>query len=194
MNLHIAVCYAIFASTRSNFSEGNEAAIMADNKFNEAAWNLAHSIQESNQAIAKSIVAAQERNMKFAQSIFMNGIEVLKSQAESTRALMQELEQQAQRQQEALQKLAQGSTENYADVFRTPLSYYQQALEVAEATTRQGLENFEQALDSAQTTARQGLETFQKATQQSIENAQKLAQQAQENFTRQTQNPNQRNS
>ncbi|GAC1620113.1 MAG: hypothetical protein NVS4B7_12230 [Ktedonobacteraceae bacterium] len=152
---------------------------MAENKENDTAWNLANSIRESNEALAKSIVAAQERNMKFAQSIFMNGMEVLKNQAESTRTLMQELEQQALKQQEALQKLAKESADTYTDVFRTPLSYYQQALDTAEATTRQGLEIFQQALNTAEATTRQGIENFQKATQQGIENAQDLAQQAQ---------------
>jgi len=36
---------------------------------NEAAWNLSNSVREANQAITDSATAAQERNMKFAQSI-----------------------------------------------------------------------------------------------------------------------------
>ncbi len=180
-------------------------------KVNEAAWNLSQSVRETNQAIADSAVAAQERNMKFAQGIFENGVEllkshaedtrammeefvgepekdqalfrtlansavaaqernvkfaqnflqngteVLKSHAESTRALMQTLAGQSQKQQEAFQSLARETWDAYMGFFSAPLSYYEQTLETAESIARQGVE-------TAQKIARQGLETAQKAT------------------------------
>ena len=64
---------------------------MAKNKVNEATQSLTTSVQEANQAIVNSATAVQERNMKFAQSTLDNGIEVLKSYAEDTRHLTQEL-------------------------------------------------------------------------------------------------------
>lgn len=199
---------------------------MADNKVNEATLNLIKSLRETNKAIADSAVAAQERNVAFAQSILENGIEVLKSHAESTRALMQELtaqaqkqpgqpggpegfqavvestiaaqerntkfaqsilengievlknqvgvtrtlmhelEQQARKQQDTFQALAQESLDAYIGFLRAPFSYYQQALDAAETATRAGLENFQKA-------TQQGLENIQKATQQAREAAEK---------------------
>jgi len=61
------------------------------NKVNDAAWNLSTSVRESNQAIVDSVVSAQERNMKFAQNIFENEVELLKSHAEHTRSVMEEV-------------------------------------------------------------------------------------------------------
>lgn len=98
--------------------------------------------------------------MKFAQSTFTSAMEVLKSQAESTQALMQELERQTEKQREAFRKLARESgyvepMETNMGSLHTPLASYRQALDAAEAATRQGVETFQKAA-----------ETFQKAAQQ----------------------------
>lgn len=157
---------------------------MAENKPNEAAWTLVDSLRETNQAIAKSVVAAQERNLKFVQSILTNGVEVLKHQAESTRSLMQELEQQTHKQQEALQKLAEVAPAGYRDFFRTQLDFYQKALEAAESATWQGLDNFQKA-------AQLSIENFERVTQQGLEGMQKATQRAQEIAQRATKSPTQ---
>lgn len=187
-------------------------------RLNEAAWNLSNAAREANQAIANSAVAAQDRNMKFAQSTFENGVEVLKSHAESTRALMDELVQapskdravfqsvadsavaaqernmrfaqslvqngtevlkshaedtralmqtlaeQTQKQQEAFQALVRESMDAYLDYFYAPFSYYEQTLETAGSIARQGVE-------TAQKIARQGMEAVQKATRQTVQSA-----------------------
>lgn len=109
------------------------------------------------QTIADSAVAAQERNVKFAQSLLENGTEVLKSHTESTRALMQTLTEQAQRQQEAFQTLTREAWDAYMGFFSAPFSYYEQTLETAESIARQGVE-------TAQKITRQGMEAAQKAT------------------------------
>jgi hypothetical protein len=181
------------------------------NTVNDAAWSLSKSVRESNQAIADSFVSAQERNMKFAQSTFDNGVELLKSHAdqtrsfmeefvgesekrqaffqtlanstvaaqernvkfaqsflengtellkshgESTRTLMQTLTEQTQKQQEAFQTLARETWVAYMGFFSSPLSYYQQTLETAESIAWQGVE-------TAQKITRQGMEAAQKAT------------------------------
>ena len=54
--------------------------------------NPAETVREATQLITKSIVEAQERNMKFVQNTFTNAMELLKSHGEATRALLQELE------------------------------------------------------------------------------------------------------
>lgn len=122
--------------------------------------------QAGFQEAVESAVAAQERNTKFVQGVFENGIEVLKSQVGVTRTLMQELEQQAQKQQDAFQTLAHESLEAYLGFVRAPFAYYQQAFEAAEVATREGLASFQKA-------ARQGVETMQKAAKQAQSTAAK---------------------
>jgi len=168
-------------------------------KVNDATWSISKSVRESNQAIADNLVSAQERNMKFAQSIFENEVELLKSHAdqtrsfmeefvgepeksqaffqtlangavaaqernvkfaqsflengtellkshgESTRTLMQTLAQQSQIQQEAFQTLARETWDAYMGFFSSPLSYYQQTLETAESKAWQGMEAAQKA-------------------------------------------------
>ncbi len=111
------------------------------------------------QTIADSAVAAQERNVKFAQSLLENGAEVLKSHTESTRALMQTVTEQSQKQQEAFQVLTREAWDAYMGFFSAPFSYYEQTLETAESIARQGVE-------TAQKITRQGMEAAQKATRQ----------------------------
>jgi polyhydroxyalkanoate synthesis regulator phasin len=225
--------------------EGKENTMADNNQVNDATWNLIQSVQDTSKAIADTALSAQERNVAFAQSILENGIEVLRSNAESTRTLMseltnrsqnqqggiqeivdntlaiqerntkyaqsvfengievlksqvgvtrnliQELSQQAQKQQEAWQTLAHDSVDTYMNFFRAPFAFYQQIFDAAETATRQGLENFQNA-------TRQGLENIQRATQatsniarQGVEDMQKATQQAQnatQNAVNQAQN------
>ena len=52
---------------------------MTEKKANEATWALVKSFQETNQGVVQSCIAAQERNTKFAQSFFSEGMEILKA-------------------------------------------------------------------------------------------------------------------
>ena len=76
---------------------------MTDTITNTATTNLITSVQETNKAIADTAVTTQERNLAFAQSVLENGIEVLKSQVNVARSLVQELGQQFQQQPELLE-------------------------------------------------------------------------------------------
>jgi len=122
-------------------SKRTRSQTMAEKKTGETPKDVAETVRESTQIITKSIMAAQERNLKFVQTTFTNAMEVMKSHAEATRALMQELEQQ----QAAWQKLVPGM-ETSMSMLRAPLSTYEKALEAAEKSTQQGLETFEKAL------------------------------------------------
>ena len=146
---------------------------MEEQQINETVLELVKSFQETNQAMAASIVAAQERNLKLAQGVYQHAMEALQGQAESTRTLMEDLGQHARRQQEFLQqmtsqevfqKAVKESMDTYMNFLRTPLTYYQQALEAAEAATRQGLEQFQRASESFQKSGQQGFEHFQRTT------------------------------
>jgi hypothetical protein len=123
---------------------------------------LAQKQQEAWQAVAESVTAAQERNAKFAQSIFENSIEVLKSHAESTRGLMQTLIEQSHRQQEAYQVLTQASMEAYRNFLYAPFPFVQQAVEVAGSAARLGADNVEKAI-------RQAIENSKQATYKAAE-------------------------
>src|SRR5581483_4693293 len=72
---------------------------MNADRTSEAAKNLVKLAQESSKILTDTAITAQERNLAFAQSVLENGIDVLKSHAESTRTLMQELGEQARKQQ-----------------------------------------------------------------------------------------------
>lgn len=100
-------------------------------------------ILKANQAAAQSLVTAQERTMHYAEHFFNGGIEVLKGQAESMRALLHDLEQQVDKQREALQTLASAPVEIALDVFSAPLAVYQRALDVTETITREGFKRAE---------------------------------------------------
>jgi signal transduction histidine kinase len=126
------------------------AAQESNRKIAERFFKDGMELLRTNQAAAESLVAAQEGNVKYAQRFFTDGMQILERQAESMRTLMQELERQIKRQQEALQTLAHESVDNYIDFLRTPLSYYQQTLDAAETLTRQGLEQFQKATQQMQ--------------------------------------------
>lgn len=106
-------------------------------------------VLKANQAAAQSLVGAQERTMHYAEHFFNGGIEVLKSQAESMRALLHDLEQQVDKQREALQTLASAPMEIALDVFSAPLAAYQRALDVTQIITREGFKRAEHAWGQA---------------------------------------------
>src|SRR6266516_5502307 len=90
---------------RCNVTQERERKTMTDNNVHEATRDMTTSIQEANQAMVNSAVATQERNMQYAQITLENGIEVLKSYAEDTRHLIQELVEQQKPQQAVLQTI-----------------------------------------------------------------------------------------
>lgn len=121
---------------------------------------------EGLQTLVDDTIAAQERNVRLAQSILENGAGVLKDQADATRDLMQELSQQFQKQQEAFLTMAQESIEAYRSFVLAPLNFWQKALSSVESATMDGLKNFQKVTE-------QGLEDMQKATRQAIATSEK---------------------
>jgi hypothetical protein len=116
---------------------------------------------EGLQILMDNAVAAQERNTQFAQSVFENGVELIKSQIDLTHSLLQDLELQAQKRQATIQVLAQESLEAYREFLFAPLAFWQKAMETAGSVTQEGLKNFQNA-------TLQGMETMQKTTQQAV--------------------------
>src|SRR6266516_4115692 len=104
-------------------------------------------VLRANQAAAQSLQAAQEHNMQYVQRFFTQGIEALKSQTDSMRALMQDLEQQLNKQREALQTLTRAPMEMTLDILYAPLAAYQKALDAAETVTRESFKQVQQMTD-----------------------------------------------
>ena len=139
--------------TEKKGKEGNETPIKA---FNEA-----------SQALAETISATQERNLKYAESVFESTMALLRDNAESARSMLKQWEQQAEK-----QHIDTKVTESYLSLFRAPLNAYQQALDVVETASHQSMESFKKAAES-----------FEKALQRGREQWEETAQKAQHTFT-----------
>jgi hypothetical protein len=111
------------------------------------------------QTVVNTALAAQERNVKFMQSMFANGSEVLQAQGESTRDLAQTLAELSRRQQEAFQTVARGSFNTFVDFLTAPFSYYLQVLETAGSAAGREVE-------AAQQSTQEGVAATTKATRQ----------------------------
>ncbi len=127
---------------------------MADKESKEVTASPINALSEANQALAENLAAAQERNLKYAQSAFESTIGLLKSHVESARSLLEQWEQEAQKQQGGSR-----AAETYLSLFRAPLDAYQRVLETMETASKQSLESFEKAMQ-------QGRGHWQEAMQQ----------------------------
>jgi hypothetical protein len=102
-------------------------------KANKAAERLAETTRDSFGTVVDHAVGLQERNVRFAQGVVEDSIRELRQQAESNRALTQELVDRAERQRDALQTLVEESVDAYMDLAYAPLSYYRQGLRLVES-------------------------------------------------------------
>jgi hypothetical protein len=98
---------------------------MADTKqfqqIQDATWDLINSYRETSQAVVDSLITLQDHNLKLAQSIFLNWMELL----------MQSWRQQTREQQEAFQKLASTPRQFYMDFFLAPLTLSHKLVEAS---------------------------------------------------------------
>ncbi len=100
-------------------------------KANKAAEHLAQTTRDSFETVVDHAVGLQERNVRFAQGLVDSSIRELRYQAESNRAMTQELVERAERQRDAVQTLFEESVGAYMD-----LAYYKEGLEAARNATR----------------------------------------------------------
>jgi len=103
---------------------------------NEAAEKFAEAIKESYQALADRSVSAQELNAQLTQDFFNGVINNLRAQAESNRALAEDLIEQQRKQQEASQALTQESVNAYTEFLNSMFSYYRGSLDEAQRSAR----------------------------------------------------------
>ncbi len=104
---------------------------------NEAANKFAESLTEAYRAVAGRSVLAQELNAQLTQEFFNGVINNLRTQAESNRALAEDLIEQQRKQQEASQQLTKESVSAYTDFLGSMFSYYRGSLDEAQRSTRQ---------------------------------------------------------
>jgi polyhydroxyalkanoate synthesis regulator phasin len=109
----------------------------AQKQVNEAAEKFADAIKESYQALADRSVSAQELNAQLTQEFFNGVINNLRTQAESNRALAEDLIEQQRKQQEASQTLTQESVNAYMDFLNSMFSYYRGSLDQVQKSARQ---------------------------------------------------------
>ena len=105
-------------------------------KANEAAEKLAETTRDSYQTVVDHTVGLQERNVRFAQDIVDDSIKELRHQAESNRAMTQELVERFEKQRDAYQALVERSLDAYMDLAYAPFSYYKEGLQAAKEAAR----------------------------------------------------------
>jgi hypothetical protein len=104
---------------------------------NEAAEKFAEAIKESYQAIADRSVSVQELNAQLTQEFFNGVINNLRTQAESNRALAEDLIEQQRKQQEASQALAQESVNAYMDFLGSVIALPRETAKTTEGAARE---------------------------------------------------------
>ena len=107
-------------------------------RMSEASERMAGATRDSFRVVADGAVAVQERNTKFAQSVFESGIETLRGQTETNRAVIEKLAEETGRQQDALRTMVQESVGAYMDFLNSAFSYSQRGLEVVGEAAREG--------------------------------------------------------
>ncbi len=105
-------------------------------KANKAAERLAETTRDSFETVLDHAVGLQERNVRFAQGLVDSSIKELRYQAESNRAVTQELVERTERQRDAFQTLLEESVDAYMDLAYAPFSYYKEGLEAAKKAVR----------------------------------------------------------
>ncbi len=109
-------------------------------KINEAAQEFAQALVESYRTATGRAVSAQELAAELTQNFFESVINNLRSQTESNLAMIQKLSDQQQRQQEAVQALAQESTNAYMDFLDSMFLFYRRSVEETERSAERSVE------------------------------------------------------
>ena len=105
-------------------------------KANKAVERLAETTRDSFQTVMDHTVGLQERNVRFAQGMVDGSIKELRHQAESNRAMTQELVERVEKQRDAYQTLVEQSLDAYLDLAYAPFSYYKEGLQAAKKAAR----------------------------------------------------------
>ncbi len=98
----------------------------------EASWDVVSSLNEASRTIANSLVTIQERNLKFAQNIFLSWMELLTQQTRSIQEVQQQWGQQTRMQRDAPPLM-----QIYLDFLLAPFSFSRRLVDATEAAMQQ---------------------------------------------------------
>jgi ABC-type transporter Mla subunit MlaD len=104
-------------------------------RINEAAQQFTNALVQSFRATTDRAVGAQEQGAQLTQEFFNRVIENLRTQAEDTRQVGQQLADQQQRATEAGQTLTQESVDAYMDFVNSMFSFWQGSTQAAQRGT-----------------------------------------------------------
>ena len=107
-------------------------------KANRAAERLAKTTGDSYKTVVDHTVALQERNVRFWQGTLDGVVREVREQAESNRALTQELVERTEGQRGVFQTLIGESVDAYMDLVFAPFAYYRQGLRLVESGVNGG--------------------------------------------------------
>jgi len=93
---------------------------------------LIQSFQEANQTIVESAIAAQARNLQFAQHLYSDWFTALQDHTQNHRTFMQKMEEQIQKEQDAYQKLVQEMVASYFESLIIGLAFFAPTLQLTE--------------------------------------------------------------
>jgi hypothetical protein len=102
-------------------------------RINKTAERLAQTSGDSYKMVIDHVVELHERNVRFAQEMLGGTVREIRHQAESNRALTQELVERAEVQRDAFRTLVGESVDTYTDLMYAPLAYYRQGLRLVES-------------------------------------------------------------
>ncbi|CAN5793103.1 hypothetical protein BH23ACT11_BH23ACT11_27400 [soil metagenome] len=107
-------------------------------KANEVTEQVMATAKDSYKTVVDHSVALQERTAKFWQGAFEDGAREIREQADSNRAVTQELVERTENQRDALQALVLDSLNSYMDLAYAPLAYCKQGLKIVETEVTEG--------------------------------------------------------
>ncbi len=111
------------ATRREEAEQRRAAEEEAEQQANEVAKQFADAVRASYQAVADRSVSAQALNAQLTQQFFADVINNLRTQAEDTRQMTQQLADQLQRTQEATRTIAQESVGAYMEFLHSIFSF-----------------------------------------------------------------------
>ena len=110
---------------------------MAENTINQTATNWINGAREAAQSVATTVVAVQERNARFVQTLVEKSIEQAESQTATARELTNTLVSQTEKQRAAYRDLVRESVTAYVDLLGTSAAIYQKSLNTLFETAKQ---------------------------------------------------------
>lgn len=109
----------------------------AEETVNQAASAWSETIRDAGKAVADSVVAMQDRNVHFAQSILEQGFKQVESQTAQLHKLYNTLAGQSDERRAAFRDLTREAASAYIDLLATPAKLYRRVVGAVRETEKQ---------------------------------------------------------